>query len=62
VQSDGEDKPIMFHDQQWAEKLAAKENNSIIAFESDHWVMVREPERFNKVVSEWFGILDNQNI
>tara|TARA_R110002072_G_C7968764_1_gene534570 strand:- start:5897 stop:6055 length:159 start_codon:yes stop_codon:yes gene_type:complete len=52
----------MFHDQQWAEKLAAKENNSIIAFESDHWVMVREPERFNKVVSEWFGILDNQNI
>ena len=55
----GEDKPIMFHDQQWAEKLAAKDNNSIISFESDHWVMVREPERFNKVVSEWFGIVDS---
>ncbi len=58
----GEDKPIMFHDQKWAEELGAKENNSTMSFNSDHWLMVREPEHFNNTVSQWLDLLARKGV
>jgi pimeloyl-ACP methyl ester carboxylesterase len=46
-------KPFMFHSPQWTENLAAKEGCKVVAMETDHWPMLRQPERFNDVVTSW---------
>lgn len=46
-------KPFMFHSPQWTENLAAKEGCKVVAMETDHWPMLRQPERFNQIVMEW---------
>lgn len=49
----GTDKPFMFHSPQWTENLAAKQGCKVVAMETDHWPMVRQPERFNDIVIRW---------
>jgi pimeloyl-ACP methyl ester carboxylesterase len=49
----GTHKPFMFHSPQWTEALAAKEGCKVVAFGTDHWPMLRQPERFNEVVMNW---------
>jgi pimeloyl-ACP methyl ester carboxylesterase len=49
----GANKPFMFHSPQWTENLAAKEGCKVVAMETDHWPMVRQPERFNDIVISW---------
>lgn len=46
-------KPFMFHSPQWTENLAAKEGCKVVAMETDHWPMLRQPERFNQIVMGW---------
>ena len=46
-------KPLRFHSPAWAEKLAAKPGNEVVAFDTGHWVMSQQPERFNEVVRRW---------
>lgn len=46
-------KPFMFHSPQWTENLAAKPGCKVVAMETDHWPMVRQPERFNDIVIGW---------
>lgn len=46
-------KPFMFHSNSWLEKIEARKSNKIVPFNTDHWPMVRQPERFNKVVQDW---------
>ncbi len=46
-------KPFMFHSDAWADKLEAKEGCKVVAFNTDHWPMLRQPERFNEVVLGW---------
>lgn len=46
-------KPFMFHSPQWTETLAAKPGCKVVAMETDHWPMVRQPERFNDIVTSW---------
>lgn len=46
-------KPFMFHSPQWTETLAAKPGCKVVAMETDHWPMVRQPERFNDIVISW---------
>lgn len=46
-------KPFMFHSPQWTEKLAAKKGSKVVAFNTGHWPMVSQPERFNEVVLNW---------
>jgi pimeloyl-ACP methyl ester carboxylesterase len=46
-------KPFMFHSPQWTEALAAREGCKVVAFNTGHWPMVSEPERFNQVVLDW---------
>ena len=46
-------KPFMFHSPQWTETLAAKADCKVVAMETDHWPMLREPARFNDIVLNW---------
>ncbi|MYN42437.1 alpha/beta fold hydrolase [Duganella sp. FT109W] len=49
----GTRKPFMFHSPQWTETMAAREGCKVVAMETDHWPMIRQPERFNDVVIGW---------
>ncbi len=49
----GANKPFMFHSPQWTENLAAKQGCKVVAMETDHWPMLRQPERFNDIVISW---------
>ena len=49
----GTNKPFMFHSDTWADKLAQKEGCKVVAFNTDHWPMLRQPERFNQLVMGW---------
>ena len=46
-------KPFMFHSPQWTETLAAKADCKVVAMETDHWPMLREPARVNDIVLNW---------
>ncbi|NYE60949.1 pimeloyl-ACP methyl ester carboxylesterase [Duganella sp. 1224] len=49
----GARKPFMFHSPQWTEQLAARQGCKVVAMETDHWPMLRQPERFNDIVINW---------
>lgn len=49
----GANKPFMFHSPQWTENLAARKGCKVVALETDHWPMLRQPERFNDIVISW---------
>jgi pimeloyl-ACP methyl ester carboxylesterase len=49
----GTNKPFMFHSPQWTETLAATPRCKVVALETDHWPMLRAPERFNDIVIKW---------
>ncbi len=51
----GRRKPLRFHSPAWADKLAAKPGNQVVAFDTGHWVMSQQPERFNEVVRTWLA-------
>lgn len=46
-------KPFMFHSGPWTEMLAARKGCKVVAFDTGHWPMVSQPERFNQVVLDW---------
>ena len=49
----GERKPFMFHSKRWLEKLAALPGCEAKAFATGHWVMMQQPEAFNRCVTDW---------
>ncbi len=49
----GSRKPFMFHSPQFAAALAARADCRVLEFATGHWVMTREPERFNQAVRDW---------
>lgn len=51
----GRRKPFMFHARSWADELQAKPGNQVTEFETGHWVMTQQPERFNQVVGCWLA-------
>ena len=51
----GRRKPFMFHSSAWAAEVAAVPGNRVLAFDTGHWVMVAEAERFNREVSDWLA-------
>ncbi len=51
----GRRKPLRFHSPAWAERLAATPGSQVVAFDTGHWVMSQQPERFNEVVRSWLG-------
>jgi len=51
----GQRKPIMFHAITWAEELLKRKANRVVEFDTGHWVMSEQPDRFNQVVSDWLS-------
>jgi pimeloyl-ACP methyl ester carboxylesterase len=51
----GRRKPIRFHAKAWADELLKRKGNQVVEFETGHWVMTEQPERFNQVVSAWLS-------
>ena len=48
-------KPVMFHTEAWLEQLRAREENGVVAFDTGHWIMLQQPERFNQTVGSWLS-------
>lgn len=52
----GRRKPTMFHTPKWLDWLRAKRpENRVVEFETGHWVMAQQPQRFNEVVDAWLA-------
>jgi pimeloyl-ACP methyl ester carboxylesterase len=51
----GRRKPFMFHAKAWAEGLLASKGNRVEEFDTGHWVMLGQPDRFNEVVDDWLS-------
>lgn len=51
----GRRKPVMFHTQAWLDELRKGEKNRVIEFDTGHWVMLQQPERFNREVDGWLS-------
>ena len=58
----GENKPFMFHSEQWIAKLAARPGCAVQPFRTGHWVMLQQPEAFSKCVGEWLALKSAQNL
>ena len=54
----GEKKPLMFHSRAWAERVAARKGNRVIAFPTGHWIMVTRCQAFNEAVRIWLAETD----
>ena len=51
----GTRKPFMFHSSGWAQDVAARPGNRVLACESGHWVMVEQAAQFNAAVIDWLA-------
>ena len=49
----GTQKPFMFHSPQWAQALNAKPGSQVLALDTDHWPMLRQPQDFNRALFHW---------
>jgi len=49
----GRRKPLNFHTRAWAEAVAAQPGGRVAAMEAGHWMMVSQPEAFNRLVLDW---------
>jgi pimeloyl-ACP methyl ester carboxylesterase len=51
----GRRKPVMFHARAWVDELLTSKSNRVEAFDTGHWVMSEQADRFNKVVDNWLS-------
>ena len=51
----GRRKLFMFHAKAWADDLRNKPGNQVVEFDTGHWVMSQQPERFNEVAGTWLA-------
>jgi cis-3-alkyl-4-acyloxetan-2-one decarboxylase len=51
----GRRKPIMFHTQAWLDELRKRGENGVVEFDTGHWIMLQQPERFNQTVASWLS-------
>lgn len=57
----GRRKPVLFHTPQWLDWLQSERSeNRVVEFETGHWVMRQQPERFNQVVDQWLQAIRSQ--
>ncbi|MEY4564957.1 MAG: hypothetical protein RLZZ618_4234 [Pseudomonadota bacterium] len=49
----GTAKPFLFHTKAWADKVAAKPGNQVVAVDCGHWVMHEQTDTFNATVHAW---------
>ncbi len=51
----GARKPFLFHSPEFAASLAARRDCRVLEFDTGHWVMTEQPQRFNDAVRDWLG-------
>ena len=51
----GRRKPVMFHTAAWLDELRKRKENRVVEFDTGHWIMLQQPERFNQVVGSWLS-------
>ncbi|MFN8473930.1 MAG: alpha/beta hydrolase [Anaerolineae bacterium] len=51
----GKHKPIMFQATVWTDWLAKQPGSLVLGFDTGHWVMLQQPERFNQAVGDWLA-------
>jgi pimeloyl-ACP methyl ester carboxylesterase len=51
----GRRKPVMFHTKAWLEELQKRNGSRVVEFDTGHWVMLQQPDRFNQVVDDWLN-------
>jgi len=51
----GKRKLFMFHASAWTEALAQQPGCRVTGFDTGHWVMLQQPERFNQVAGDWLS-------
>jgi pimeloyl-ACP methyl ester carboxylesterase len=51
----GRRKPLMFHSQPWAARVAAAPLGQVLAMDTGHWVMSQQPQAFNEAVLNWLA-------
>jgi pimeloyl-ACP methyl ester carboxylesterase len=51
----GERKLFMFHAKSWSDALARQPGSRVVGFDTGHWVMLQQPERFNEIVGGWLS-------
>jgi pimeloyl-ACP methyl ester carboxylesterase len=49
----GQRKPFMFHASAWAERIAASPGGAVHGLPTGHWVMIQQPEAFNRILLGW---------
>lgn len=52
----GQRKPFQFHAPAWAARVAARPGCAAHGLPTGHWVMVGQPEVFNRLVADWLGL------
>ena len=57
----GRRKPLMFHAKSWEDELLKTKGNAVVPFDTGHWIMTAQPERFNQVVGDWLSATGNLN-
>jgi pimeloyl-ACP methyl ester carboxylesterase len=50
-----ERKPFLFHSPAWAQALASRPGNRVVAMDARHWVMRDQPLAFNAAVMDWLA-------
>jgi pimeloyl-ACP methyl ester carboxylesterase len=58
----GERKPFMFHSNEWMQRVGSVRGNSVIAFHTGHWIMVRQPAEFNAALVAWLAETDRAGL
>jgi pimeloyl-ACP methyl ester carboxylesterase len=48
-------KPLMFHTNEWLDELRQRKENRVVEFDTGHWIMLQQPQRFNEVVGDWLA-------
>ncbi|MFY9315185.1 MAG: alpha/beta hydrolase [Burkholderiales bacterium] len=51
----GRRKPMRFHTPAWLDELRTRKENQVEEFDTGHWVMLQQPERFNRVAGDWLA-------
>ena len=51
----GRRKAVMFHAQAWLDELLKRKENRVLEFDTGHWIMLQQPERFNQAVGSWLA-------
>ncbi len=51
----GTRKPFMFHSPKWAAEVEKKPGSRVVAMDTDHWPMLRQPDAFNQLVLDWLA-------